>query len=348
MMSCSGAQLHRAGLDAATLDALRNPDQALLKRDLAWLEPDGNDLLTWQDQRYPELLRAIPGAPLALWVVGDPDLLWQPQVAMVGSRNPTAGGLDHARSFASELARMGFTITSGMAAGIDAASHEAALATPAGATIAVLGTGPDIVYPARNTALAGRIAQAGALVTELPPGTPAKASHFPSRNRIISGLSLGVLVVEASVKSGSLITARMAGEQGREVFALPGSLHNPLARGCHQLIKQGAQLTETVQDLVAALAPLAGELARSIDAAQSLDEPGRGPVAGPGAALGADDDDYQKLLTAIGFDPEPLDRVIERSGLSAREVSSMLLKLELDGRIELHPGARVSCLKQRS
>ncbi len=205
-------------------------------------------------------MRDIPSPPVALWLAGDPDVLWQPQLAVIGSRNPTAGGRDNARSFAGELARQGLTITSGMASGIDSVAHEAAL--EAGAiTIAVMGTGLDIVYPASGRELAARIREQGALVSEFPPGTPPQRSHFPSRNRIISGLSLGVLVIEAGLRSGTLITARLAANQGRDVFALPGSIHNPLAKGCHRLIRDGARLVESVAEILQELAPLAGRLA---------------------------------------------------------------------------------------
>lgn len=338
VLALSGTQLSAAGLSQESIDALRHPDEALLEQDSAWLAGPGHHLLTFDQPDYPSLLASIPGAPVALWVAGDPDLLWRPQIAIVGSRNPTAGGLEHARDFAAELARLGFTITSGLAAGIDVAAHRAALDVPAAGTVAVLGTGPDRLYPARNAEVGRRIAREGALVTELPPGTPAHRSHFPSRNRIISGLSLGVLVVEAGLHSGSLITARLAGDQGREVFALPGSLHNPLAKGCHRLIKQGARLVECTDDIVGELAALAGELSRAL-----RDLPGRPAKAVPVAPAGRlDDPDYKRLWAALGHDPVPVDALIQRSGFAAREVSSMLLMLELDGLVVLHPGGRVS------
>ena len=336
LFSATDARLAAAGLGQETINALRAPDEALLERDLAWLAGADHHLLTIDAEAYPSLLRNIPGAPAALWVAGDVDRLWQPQVAIVGSRNPTAGGLEHAQAFSAELARLGFTITSGLAAGIDVAAHRAALDTPGGSTIAVLGTGPDVHYPARNAEVSRRIERHGALVSEFPPGTTAHASHFPSRNRIISGLALGVLVVEAGIQSGSLITARLAAEQGREVFALPGSLHNPLAKGCHLLIKQGARLVESTADMLSELAPLAGELARALEV-EAAEPPASPPPPGR-----LEDPEYQQLWSALGYDPEPMDTIIQRSGLAARAVSSMLLMLELEDRVRFHPGGRVS------
>ncbi len=226
---------------------------------------------------YPPLLARLPDAPGVLHVAGDPALLWHPQVAIVGSRNPTAGGRDNAADFSSALARSGLAITSGLADGIDAVAHRAALEANA-LTIAVVGTGLDVFYPPRNQALAQDIARHGAVVSEYPPGTPARAGHFPRRNRIIAGLSLGTLVVEASLKSGSLITARLAAEAGREVFALPGSIHNPLAKGCHRLIRDGATLVETARDIVEALAPqalqLGDPLRARLQAPKAAAEPG--------------------------------------------------------------------------
>lgn len=340
LVRATPSQLRKAGLGDETVAALQSPDRSLLEQDSCWLAQEEHHLVAIDSHDYPELLKRISGAPPALWVSGDPGLLWQPQIAIVGSRNPTAAGMDHARAFSGELAGQGFAITSGLAAGIDVCAHEAALEVPDGKTIAVLGTGPDVQYPARNAGAFEAITQRGALVTEFPPGTGAKAWHFPSRNRIISGLALGVLVVEAGVQSGSLITARLAGEQGREVFALPGSLHNPLARGCHRLIKQGALLAESTRDIISHLAPMVEELARAIDSINVTEskQPRRPVQADDGIP---DDPDYQKLWTALSFDPEPVDRVIERSGLSAREVSSMLLMLELEGRVLFHAGGRV-------
>lgn len=303
-----------------------------------WLAAPGHHRLSVDHEDYPPLLRRIPGPPDPLYVAGDPAALWRPQIAIVGSRNPTAGGLDLARAFAGELTRCGLTVTSGLASGIDSAAHAAAL-DASGMTIAVNGTGLDQVYPASSGALAQRIRRQGVLVSELPPGTGPRRGHFPSRNRIISGLSLGVLVVEAGLSSGSLITARLAAEQGREVFALPGSLHNPLARGCHLLIKQGARLVESTADILGELAPLAQQLAVDL-----RDELQGSAAADPATPALPEDPEYARLWEALGHDPVSIDRLAERSGLQAREVSSMLLLLELQGRVERLPGGRVARL----
>ncbi len=253
LVGAPAADLRRAGLQDDAVDAVCSYDPDLLESDLEWLSGANRHLLTWADERYPALLRMISSPPAALFVEGDPNVLWQPQLAVIGSRNPTVGGRDNARDFAGELSRQGLTITSGMAAGIDSEAHEAALAA-GGFTVAVTGTGLDRVYPESGRDLAVRIAAQGALVSEFPPGTAAKRSHFPSRNRIISGLSMGVLVIEAGLSSGTLITARMAGKQGREIFALPGSIHNPMAKGCHRLIRDGAKLVENVAEIMQELA----------------------------------------------------------------------------------------------
>jgi DNA processing protein len=300
-----------------------------------WLAMPGHHLLDPGHEDYPPLLQRIPGKPQTLYVAGDPALLWRPQIAIVGSRNPTAGGLALARDFAAELTRSGLTITSGLAAGIDSAAHQGAL-DAGGVTIAVNGTGLDQVYPTSSTELAQRIGTGGVMVSELPLGTGPRPSQFPSRNRIISGLSLGVLVIEAGLNSGSLITARLAAEQGREVFALPGSIHNPMARGCHRLIRQGARLVESTADILDELAPLAQQLA--LDLRQEL-APATGPE--PVTEPTPDDPDYDRLWQAMGHDPVSIDQLAERSGLSARELSSMLLLLEMRGLVERLPGGRV-------
>jgi DNA processing protein len=326
----------RLGLDGVTVDALRRPDQQLIESDLAWLSAGRRHLLSWDDARYPPLLRRISSPPAALFVEGDPDALWLPQLAIIGSRNPTAGGLDHARSFSAEMCRHGLAVCSGLASGIDAAAHAAALQA-GGTTVAVTGTGLDNVYPASSSRLASLIPAAGALVSEFPPGTRARRSHFPSRNRIIAGLSLGVLVVEAGVNSGSLITARQAAEQGKEVFALPGSLHNPMVKGCHRLIKQGARLVESSVDILEALAPLAGELAGALRQALDADDETSKPTEDGQEML--DDPDYARLWEVLSYDPKPVDALVRDSGLEVREVSSMLLLLELKGWVRAEAGA---------
>ena len=336
--AASSRDLIRSGLTDKTAAAISNPDEAQLESDLQWLSQPNHHLLCWDDDAYPVLLRRIPNPPAALFIDGDPGCLWQPQIAVIGTRNPTAGGLDHARDFAATLARQGMTITSGLASGIDTAAHQAAL--DAGAlTIAVNGTGLDLVYPASSRAVAGRIRSQGAMISELPLGSQPRRQHFPSRNRIISGLSLAVLVVEAGLNSGTLITARKAAEQGRDVFALPGSLNNPMTKGCHRLIREGARLVETTADIMQELGPVAAELQMEIR--QRLDLPDVTPqktVRGKENLL--DDADYRTVWETLSYDPKPVDTIIEQTRLSAREISSMLLMMELKGLVEKQSGGR--------
>jgi DNA processing protein len=247
-------------------------------------------------------------------------------LAIVGSRNPSTTGLDNAREFARCLASAGIGITSGLAQGIDGAAHQGAL--KGGSTIAVMGTGPDRIYPGSHRDLAHQIAAESLLITEFPPGTPARAENFPRRNRIISGLSLGTLVVEATLQSGSLITARLSSEQGREVFAIPVSIHNPQARGCHALIRQGAKLVESAQDIIEELGSLFATLENSVETQTTRDV----------SSLIDSDADYQRLDQALGYDPVSVDELITRTGLTAEAVSSMLLLLELEGHVSSAPG----------
>ena len=315
----------------AWLERLRGPEKPDLTgvmRDLEWLAGPARSLLTVDDPHYPVQLAAVPGMPAALFVLGDPSVLARPQVAIVGSRAATAAGCETAFGFAARLAAHGFAITSGLATGIDAAAHRGALAA-GGVTIAVCGTGLDRVYPTGHDRLAEEIAAAGALVSEFPTGTPPAPHNFPRRNRLMSGLARGVLVVEAAARSGSLITARLAGEQGREVMAVPGSIHNPLARGCHRLIKDGAALVETVDDVLSALG--VSRLESAPDARESAKIP-----------QGTLDSDAEMLLNALGFEPTDLDRLVERTGMSARSVLSKLQLLELEGRVEALAGGRYS------
>lgn len=327
----------RNSLDEDTVAALRQPDEELIESDLRWLDGANRHLVTWADEDFPPQLRRIPSPPAALFLEGDPGALWQPQIAIIGSRNPTVGGLDHARSFGAEFCRVGMTVTSGMASGIDSAAHTAALEA-GGQTVAVTGTGLDRVYPASSAGLAREIAKSGALVSELPLGSPPKREHFPSRNRIISGLSLGVLVIEAGLNSGTLITARQAAEQGKEVFALPGSLHNPMAKGCHRLIREGARLVETVNDVMSELAPMAGVLASELRSRAG--EPGKAPATEPPSDETPDDPEYAALLAAMEHDPRTVDELSRLTGLPVRSVSSMLLMLELRGRVLQHSSGR--------
>ena len=320
------------GLTTHTASWLAAPDEALITADLRWLDRSGGVLLAATDAAYPPLLRDSPHAPAALYVRGNVETLCDPQLAMVGSRNPTAGGRATAREFAAFFARAGLTITSGLALGIDACCHEGALAGE-GPTVAVLGCGLDQVYPREHAALADRIAGNGALVSEFPPGTPALAPHFPQRNRIIAGLSHGTLVIEAAQRSGSLITARLAGEAGREVFALPGSIHNPLARGCHELIRQGAKLVERPEDVLC-------ELKISLVSQLLAAAPNLPPL--PKEAAPKLDKEYKILLDALAFEPASVDSLIERTGMNSESIASMLLILELDGHVAPHPGGRYS------
>ncbi len=314
------------------------PDRRAIDSDLDWLGGPNHHLLGWDGPDYPSLLREIPGAPAALFVDGDPNMLWLPQVAIVGSRSASESGLAITRRFSRALAMAGFAITSGMADGIDAAAHRAALEVDR-PTLAVLGTGPDLVYPRKHRDLAADISARGALISEFPPGTPGKAEHFPRRNRIISGLALGTLVVEASLKSGSLITARYATEQGREVFAIPGSINSPVARGCHQLIRDGARLTETVDEIISELSGLAAALGDRL----RLRLQGEDEVcieADVGMTRHQHDPDYRRLLDALGHDEVDLDTLGDRTGLAAAALSSMLLLLELEGEISCARGGK--------
>ena len=297
-----------------------------------WLQSAGNRLIAAGTDDYPELLAQISRPPALLYVKGDPAVLQLPALAIVGSRNPTQTGIRNAHEFARYLGSCGFCIVSGLAEGIDTAAHRGALAAGA-ATVAILGHGIDRVYPAKNRALAHEIAERGALVSEFPLGTHPHKTLFPQRNRLISGLSLGTLVIEAAKRSGSLITARHAGEQGREVFALPGSIHNPLARGCHKLIRDGAKLVETAEDIVAELAPLSSLLLQK--SLESTDNETTSDNA---------DAEYRLLKDALSHDPLRVDDLAKNSGLTIDQVSSMLLILELQGEVESLSGGRYSLL----
>ncbi len=324
------SSLESLGLAAAAAAALQAPDTVRIGADRRWVDSECIRLIDAAGPLYPPQLAQAPGAPAVLYVKGDAGCLTTPQLAMVGSRHPTLPGERTARAFASTLAGAGLTITSGLAIGIDAASHEGALET-GGATIAVLGTGIDVIYPRQHRTLAARIAERGALVSEFPPGSPPIRANFPRRNRIISGLCLGTLVVEAARHSGSLITARLALEQGREVFAIPGSIHNPLARGCHALIRSGAKLVECVDDIL-----------RELKFSSIKQDDTRVPRdCGAGGATAARlDKAYKILLDALGFEPASLDMLVDRTGLPSQSVAAMLLYLELEDVVGLHSGGR--------
>lgn len=319
--------------------------QALADRvsaQLEWLQQHHIIVIYRGHPDYPPLLNATDGAPPLLYIKGNSECLHMPQVALVGSRNMTPGGKQNALAFAEYLAAAGFTITSGLALGVDGAAHQGALQAQ-GKTIAVMGTGIDRLYPRQHQNLAEQIvAGGGALVTELPLGAKPEASHFPRRNRIISGLSAGVLVVEAALKSGSLITAKQALDQGRSVFAIPGSIHNPMSRGCHQLIKQGAVLVETAADIVAELHSLLSSMAvqQHTEAKNSATcDDHNGQSTGFSALTSP----QQTILSAVGYDPVYLDELVDNTGLPVGELSSELLSLELDGWVQQVGGQYMRC-----
>lgn len=321
-----------AGLDEGQVRALDSGQPPPLQH-CDWLADPRHRLVGWHDPDYPALLRRIASPPLALFVAGDADLLWHPAVAVVGTRAPTAGGRDHARAFSRAFVHAGLAVCSGLAAGIDTAAHQAAL-DAGGITVAVLGSGIDVPYPRSNAGLHAAVAGQGAVVSEHPPGTGARSEHFPARNRIIAGLSLGTLVVEAAHRSGALITARLAAEAGREVFALPGSIRNPMARGCHRLLRDGATLVETPAEVNAALAPVAASLADALRNRLQAPIPVLADaVHGSARSAAPEDPDYQRLWSALCHDPSPMDELLERTGLTTAEVSSMLLLMELDGSV---------------
>jgi len=305
-----------AGVVSAEIAArmLSDVDSAAVDATVEWAAAEGNAVITLADGDYPQALLETPDPPALLYLRGRRALLARPGLAVVGSRNATPQGISNAEQFARAFSAAGLTIISGLALGIDAAAHRGGL-DAAGSTIAVLGTGADILYPHRNRELGERIAHEGLIVSEFALGTPPHGSNFPRRNRVISGLARGCLVVEAALASGSLITARLAADQGREVFAIPGSIHSPHAKGCHALIKQGAKLVENVQDLLQELG-----------------------MQGLGAPPAAEDPTRTGLLAHLGYDPCDIDTLCARSGLTADAVSAMLLQLELEGKVASVPG----------
>lgn len=328
------ANRHHPELNPKLAQNLAQPNWAAVEKDLQWLQKHPqNHILTIKDPDYPQRLKNIHNPPPLLFAHGNIDLLNQPQMAIVGSRNPTRSGENTCLDFSEHLANMGLVITSGLAIGIDAMAHHGALKST-GKTIAVTGTGLDIVYPARHRDLAHQIARQGLLVSEFPTGTSAKAQNFPSRNRIISGMSVGVLVVEAALKSGSLITAREASEQGREVFAIPGSIHNPLSKGCNTLIKQGAKLVDCAQDIIEEL-PLQVEIQTETPIQQKVVIKAA-PLPMNESSL---DGDYEHMLGYMNIgEPMTIDALVEACQLNVASVSSMLLVLELQGRVSSQAG----------
>ncbi len=338
VLQSSGATLRQSGLlKPKAMEFLAQGESvwaAAIEKDLRWLEEEQANLLMLGDERYPALLKEIADPPPLLYVRGDVDRLSFPQLAMVGSRNPDLPGRETARDFARRLAAAGMTVTSGMAMGVDTESHRGALES--GHTVAVVGTGLDRVYPAKNRELAHQIVEAGAIISEFPVGTEPHPANFPRRNRIISGLALGTLVVQAAKKSGSLITARLAMEQGREVFAIPGSIHNPLARGNHQLIRQGAKLVETTDDIMEELSGMLNLLREQFNLDESTFDQSVNDVVeveeGSPAA---------QLLEQMGHEAILIDQLVVLSGLTAEAVSSIIMRLEIQGAVVSLPGGRV-------
>lgn len=317
IFSAPRSELRKVVPDPIAQDIAKGLDETAVSTALAWLEKPRNHLVTLADAHYPRRLLEISDPPPLLYCKGNPELLNAPAIAVVGSRNATPQGEKTAEAFSQALSENGYCVVSGMALGIDGAAHRGALLGH-GSTIAAVGTGLDIVYPAKHRQLAHEIAEKGLIVSEFPLGTPSLAQNFPRRNRIISGLARGCLVVEANLQSGSLITARLSAEQGRDVFAIPGSIHSPGAKGCHQLIKQGAKLVDSIHDILEEL----GEAS---------------PLPAPDTKT---PDSEHPVLDLMGYDPVTIDTLIDRSGLTAESLSSMLLVLELEGRIAPLPGGR--------
>lgn len=323
LFQLKASELEATGLPIPLIQSIVNFNLDSIDADLSWSKADNHSLLTWESPEYPNLLREIPDPPFVLYAKGQLSCLKQPLLAMVGSRNPSITGSENAKYFAHALASRGITIVSGLALGIDAQAHLGCLEA-AGQTIAVLGTGVDYIYPRRHVHLAEQIIQNGLLISEFPLKSPPIAGHFPLRNRIISGLSLCTLVVEAALKSGSLITARMALEQNRDVLAIPGSIHNPLARGCHHLLQQGAKLVTSVNDVLDEL---------RIENVPTLND----------KSLVSLSQEQEKLVSFIGFETTSVDQIILRSGLPLELVITGLAELELHGIIRSLPGGYLRC-----
>jgi DNA processing protein len=329
-----------AGVAPDAVARLETPDHASIERWRAWLSKPQRTLVTFGSAAYPARLAQLVDAPLALWAEGrEPTLLSAPQLAIVGSRSPTTSGRETAEQFARYLSQRGITITSGLATGIDGASHRGALGQ-VGGTVAVLGSGIDVIFPRVHTQLAADIAARHLVVSEYAPGVAPRKYFFPQRNRIIAGLSLGTLVVEATRRSGSLITAKCATDSGREVFAIPGSIHNPLARGCHALIRDGAKLVEEAGDVLVELEPQLRDEGITLPAVPAAAE-------SAGGASPALDESYQNLLNKLSFSPTPIAELCARTQLTTAEVSSMLLMLELEGLVEALPGGWYSRLGKK-
>ncbi|MDD9984588.1 MAG: DNA-processing protein DprA [Gammaproteobacteria bacterium] len=320
------------GFSPAAVERIRRVDWSAVRRDREFLDRIGVSIVPIGTGLYPSRLAAISSPPPVLYCRGNPEILDCPQIAVVGSRAATRGGRVRARTLAGELAACGLVITSGLARGIDAAAHRGAL-DAGGPSVAVLATGPDRIYPRLNAALARELLEAGTVVTERAPGTPPLPGNFPRRNRLISGLSLGVLVVEASLRSGSLITARYAADEGREVFAVPGSVDSPLSRGCHALIRDGAKLVESVADVLDEIAGIVGLSGPSVASPAVMSDRSGCSVEGLGAS-------ERTLLDAVGHDPVTLDQLVGYTGMTSDRLAPALVALEIDGWIEALPGSR--------
>ena len=343
ILSSTSGELSRMAVNQQAIDAIqshqKNPDASAISEavnaDLSWLAQANNSILALPDPGYPSQLKQISLPPLVLYIIGDPDVLQHTQIAVVGSRNPSVVGKDTARSFAKQLALAGISITSGLAIGIDGASHEGALAG-GGQTVAVMATGADKCYPRLHVQLAEKIAHCGALISEFPLGTPPRPGHFPQRNRIISGLSLGVLVVEAAPKSGSLITARFALNQNREVFAIPGSIHNPMSKGCHALIRQGAKLVETIDDILEEINYMTPDNTTLTKPAEIT------PLASVDL-----EPSVAQVFKLISYDVVSPDQLMANAELSAAELTAHLIQLELLDCIKAVDGGFVRNLSRK-
>lgn len=326
-------ELQALGLPENVCAGLQKPDWLGVERDLAWANQPQHNIVCFDSDLYPHSLKSTVGAPPLLFIAGDMNLINSPQLAIVGSRHPSPSGEENAYRFARHFAQVDLVITSGLALGIDTASHKGALSLATGKTIAIMGTGADRIYPSSNHNLAEQIIAQGALVTEFATGIPPLPQHFPRRNRLISGLSLGTLVVEAARDSGSLITVQYALEQGREVFAIPGDIHNPLSRGCHYLIRQGAKLVETAQDVLEELGSL------TLIKKEGISTSGQAHAIEKDVSMLTDE--QAKILSLLDFSATSIDTLIYRSRLTADTVSSILLLLELQGFIIAAPGGYI-------
>jgi DNA processing protein len=332
VINASDSARRCAGIPSAANEFLTAGPAGASAAERDWLDHPQHHIVPFTDPRYPASLRLLARCPIALYVAGNTDVLSDPQLAIVGSRNPTRAGSDTAFELAESLAERGLVITSGLADGIDSAAHRGALKAQ-GITIAVFGSGIDIVYPSKNRGLSEEIRKDGALISEFPLGAPPRRENFPQRNRIIATLSLGTLVVESARRSGSLITARLAADHNRELFAVPGSIRNPLSRGCHELIRRGAKLTETASDILSEL-----NFSAFFEASRRAPS-GLAPASIIEAGM---DKEHKILLDALGFDPTDLDVLVVRTGFKPEAVSSMMLMLELEGHVQAAPGGRYS------